>query len=109
MQAADENKGGFLGNLRQFFIGLTTKLAPYSQPNDETKASHRRQKMIMAGYDKPRASVIFYGLKIILAVVFPVLVYLGVIFSQSGDRVFAAGDFAGGRGAAGILCAGIVG
>ncbi len=32
MQAADENKGGFLGNLRQFFIGLTTKLAPYSQP-----------------------------------------------------------------------------
>jgi tight adherence protein C len=83
MQAADENKGGFLGDLRQFFMGLTTKLAPYSQPKDETKASHRRQKMIMAGYDKPRASVIFYGLKIILAVLLPILVYVGVILSKT--------------------------
>ena len=83
MQAADENKGGFGGNLRQFFLSLTSKLAPYSQPKDEEKASHRRAKLIMAGYNKPRALVIFYGLKIILAVLLPVLVYMGMILSKT--------------------------
>jgi tight adherence protein C len=82
-KAADEDKTGFSGKLRYYFVSLTTKLAPYSQPKDETKTTYRRARMTMAGYNKPRASAIFYGLKIILAILFPVLVYLGVILSAT--------------------------
>jgi len=76
------NNNGFLGKVRRSFLDLSAKLAPYSQPKNEMEVSHRRKKLIMAGYNTPHALVGFYGLKIILAVALPVCFYLGILFSN---------------------------
>lgn len=67
---------------KQFFVNLTAKLAPYSRPKNEEEVGHRVKKLIMAGYSKQNASVIFYGLKILLAILLPVVLYLALISSK---------------------------
>ncbi|HPJ96891.1 MAG TPA: type II secretion system F family protein [Syntrophales bacterium] len=64
------------GNL---FARLAGKLAPLSKPKTEEELGYRRRKLSMAGYRKPGHLVVFYGAKVILAVLLPVLMVMGQV------------------------------
>jgi tight adherence protein C len=68
------------GAFRQFFIDLTTRLGRYSAPKGEEELGHRKKKLIVAGYRKSNAPIIFYGIKILLAIVLPAAVFLSLLF-----------------------------
>jgi tight adherence protein C len=67
------------GALKQAFIDLTSRLGQYSAPKTEEELTHRKKKLIVAGYRKANAPIIFYGLKILLAVVLPSAVFIGLM------------------------------
>lgn len=81
-QGASQNAEGFFADTRQSFVNLIAKLAPYARPKDEKEVGYRMKKLIMAGYSNRHASAIFYGLKILLAILLPVILYLALIFSR---------------------------
>jgi len=68
------------GALKQYFVDLTTRLGKYSAPKGEEKLTHRKKKLIVAGYRKPNAPIVFYGIKILLAVVLPSAVFIALMF-----------------------------
>ena len=68
------------GALKQSFIDLTTRLGKYSAPKGEEELTHRKKKLIVAGYRKANAPIVFYGLKILLAVVLPSAVFVALMF-----------------------------
>jgi len=78
--ASNAATGGSAGGFQQFFIDLATRLGKYSTPNNEENLTHRKQKLIMADYRKANAPVIFYGLKIFFALVFPAALLLARMF-----------------------------
>src|SRR5512139_3195566 len=43
------------GFLKQLFVDLTTRLGQYSAPKGEEELTHRKKKLIVAGYRKPNA------------------------------------------------------
>jgi tight adherence protein C len=64
------------GALKKSFVNLTTRLGQYSAPKGEEELTHRKKKLLVAGYRKPNAPIVFYGLKIMLAVVLPSAVFI---------------------------------
>jgi len=54
------------------FARFAGKLAPLSQPKSEEELGYRRRKLSMAGYRRQGHLIIFYGAKVILAVIVPV-------------------------------------
>jgi tight adherence protein C len=68
------------GAFKQTLVDLATRLGKYSAPKGEEKLTHRKKKLIVAGYRKANAPIIFYGLKILLAVVLPVAAFFALIF-----------------------------
>jgi tight adherence protein C len=68
------------GALKQSFIDLTTRLGKYSAPKGEEELTHRKKKLIVAGYRKANAPIVFYGLKILLAVALPSAVFIALMF-----------------------------
>ena len=68
------------GALKQYFVDLTTRLGKYSTPKGEEELTHRKKKLIVAGYRKPNAPIVFYGIKILLAVVLPSAVFIALMF-----------------------------
>jgi tight adherence protein C len=68
------------GALKQYFIDLTTRLGQYSAPKGEEALTHRKKKLIVAGYRKFNAPIVFYGIKILLAVVLPSAVFIALMF-----------------------------
>jgi len=68
------------GAIKQSFVDLTTRLGQYSAPKTEEALTHRKKKLIVAGYRNPNAPIIFYGLKILLAVVLPSAVFIALMF-----------------------------
>jgi tight adherence protein C len=67
------------GAFEKFFVDLTTRFGHYSAPKGEEKLTHRKKMLIVAGYRKYNAPIIFYGLKLMLAVVLPTVVFLGLV------------------------------
>jgi tight adherence protein C len=67
------------GAFEKFFVDLTTRFGHYSAPKGEEKLTHRKKMLIVAGYRKYYAPIIFYGLKLMLAVVLPTVVFLGLV------------------------------
>ena len=68
------------GALKKSFLDLTTRLGQYSAPKGEEDLTHRRKKLIVAGYRKPNAPIVFYGTKILLAVALPAAVFFLLVF-----------------------------
>jgi tight adherence protein C len=68
------------GPIKQAFIDIATRLGQYSTPKTGEELTHRKKKLIVAGYRKPNAPVIFYGLKILLAVALPAAVFIALMF-----------------------------
>lgn len=68
------------GAFKQSFFDLTTRLGQYSAPKGEEELTHRKKKLIVAGYRKPNAPIIFYGLKILLALVLPAVFFGAMLF-----------------------------
>jgi tight adherence protein C len=68
------------GALKQYFVDLTTRLGQYSAPKGEEELTHRKKKLIVAGYRKSNAPIVFYGLKILLAVALPSAVFIALMF-----------------------------
>jgi tight adherence protein C len=68
------------GALKQYFVDLTTRLGKYSAPKGEEELTHRKKKLIVAGYRKSNAPIVFYGIKILLAVVLPSAVFIALMF-----------------------------
>ncbi len=68
------------GALKQSFVELTTRLGQYSAPKGEEALTHRKKILIVAGYRKPNAPIIFYGIKILLAVALPAAVFVALLF-----------------------------
>lgn len=68
------------GAFNQSFIDLTTRLGKYSAPKGEEELTHRKKKLIVAGYRKANAPIVFYGLKILLAVALPSAVFIVLMF-----------------------------
>lgn len=66
--------------LKKTFVDLTTRLGKYSAPKGEEELTHRKKKLIVAGYRKSNAPIVFYGLKIILAVILPSVVFIAMMF-----------------------------
>jgi tight adherence protein C len=66
--------------LRKSFVDLTTRLGKFSSPKGEEALTHRKKKLIVAGYRKSNAPIIFYGLKIMIAVVLPVAFFSALLF-----------------------------
>jgi tight adherence protein C len=79
-----------IGTLKDFSVNLVARLAPYSTPKAEKDLTHQRKKLVMAGYNKSNAIVVFYGSKVLLAILLPVVFYLVLIFFQitSGKIIF---------------------
>jgi tight adherence protein C len=71
---------GSAGVFKQSFIDLTTRLGQYSTTKGEEELTHRKKKLIVAGYRKPNAPIVFYGTKILLAVVLPAAVFFLLLF-----------------------------
>ncbi|MGD0275320.1 MAG: type II secretion system F family protein, partial [Syntrophales bacterium] len=65
-----------LGTIKHFFVNLATRLAPYSAPKADKDLTHLRKKLIMAGYNKSNTAIVFYGSKILLAILLPAAFYL---------------------------------
>ncbi len=82
LDGTSQNIPGFFDDMQKLFIGLAAKLAPYSRPKDKKEISHRMKKLNMAGYSKQNAQVIFYGLKILTAILFPIIIYLVISSSK---------------------------
>jgi tight adherence protein C len=68
------------GAFKKTFLDLATRLGQYSTPKGEEELTHRRKKLIVAGYRKPNATIIFYGTKILLAVTLPAAVFFLLLF-----------------------------
>jgi tight adherence protein C len=68
------------GALKRFFVDLATRLGHISAPKGEEEITHRKKKLIVAGYRKANAPIVFYGLKILLAVVLPSAVFIALMF-----------------------------
>jgi len=68
------------GALKKAFVDLTSQLGQYSAPKTEQDLSHRKKKLITAGYRKSNAASIFYGLKIFLAIMLPVTFFVALLF-----------------------------
>lgn len=77
--AVNAGAGGSAGAFQQFGIDLVERLGQYSTPDNEEIRTHRKQKLIVAGYRKANAPVIYYGIKILLAIVFPAALLLSRI------------------------------
>jgi len=83
-----EQKSGKGPSMKQFFANLAEKLAPLSTPKKEAELSHRRQKLTMAGYRRTGDVVLFYGSKVLLAILLPVSLFLchllfGILMERS--------------------------
>lgn len=68
------------GTFKKAFLDLTSRLGQYSAPKGEAELTHRRKKLIVAGYRKPNAPIVFYGTKILLAVALPAAVFFLLLF-----------------------------
>ena len=68
------------GAFKQSFVDLTTRLGQYSAPKGEEELTHRKKKLIVAGYRKPNAPIVFYGTKILLAIALPAAVFFLLMF-----------------------------
>jgi tight adherence protein C len=68
------------GAFKQSFVDLTTRLGKYSAPKGEEEMTHRKKKLIVAGYRKANAPIVFYGSKILLAVALPAAVFFLLMF-----------------------------
>jgi tight adherence protein C len=68
------------GAFKQSFVDLTTRLGQYSAPKGEEELTHRKKKLIVAGYRKANAPIIFYGLKVLLAIVLPSAIFIALMF-----------------------------
>lgn len=68
------------GAFKKAFIDLTTRLGQSSAPKSEDELTHRKKKLIVAGYRKPNAPIVFYGTKILLAVALPAAVFFLLLF-----------------------------
>jgi len=60
-----------------FFTRFAGKLAPLSKPKSEEELGYRRKKLSMAGYRRPGQLIIYYGAKVILAVLLPAFMVMG--------------------------------
>jgi len=74
------DSAGPAGAFKQSFVDLTTRLGKYSAPKGEEDLTHRKKKLIVAGYRKPNAPIVFYGTKILLAVALPAAVFFLLMF-----------------------------
>lgn len=68
------------GAFKQTFFDLITRLGRYSTPKGEEELTHRRRRLVVAGYRKTNAPIIFYGVKILLAIALPLTIFLVLIF-----------------------------
>jgi len=69
VEAAQEN----------LFTRFAGKLAPLSKPKSEEELGYRRRKLSMAGFRRQGHLIIFYGAKVILAVLLPAFMVMGQI------------------------------
>ena len=81
-----------------YFARFAGKLAPLSKPKSEEELGHRRRKLSMAGYRRPGQLVLFYGAKVILAVLVPACLMMGQIMFDLFESQTALGVMT-------ILCA----
>ena len=55
-------------SLRQSLEYILERLGQVSKPKDQAQVSHIREKLVNAGYRKPKAPILFLGTRILLAV-----------------------------------------
>jgi tight adherence protein C len=80
--SADDETSRAESPRENFFGRFAGKLAPLSKPKSEEDLGHRRRKLLMAGYRRPRHLIVFYGAKVMLAVLIPSCVILTQILFQ---------------------------
>ena len=88
--AAEEPAGGSDGNdgkgnfIRRHFISVTESLGNIIKPENEADISNMRMDLLRAGYRKNNSMIIFYGMKIFLAVCLPVCLFiLGALIARA--------------------------
>jgi tight adherence protein C len=85
-EGASESESTMSGNaepagaFKQSFVELTTRLGQYSAPKGDEALTHRKKILIVAGYRKPNAPIVFYGIKFVSAVALPAAVFLSLLF-----------------------------
>ena len=77
--AVKEETGPTSQAQEKFFTRFAGKLAPLSKPKSEEELGYRRRKLSMAGYRRQGHLIIFYGAKVILAVLLPACLVMGQI------------------------------
>ena len=92
----EETAGGRDGNngkgnfFRRHFISITESLGNIIKPENEADISNMRMNLLRAGYRKNNSMIIFYGMKILLAVCLPVCLF---IFGALIARAIPAANF----------------
>jgi tight adherence protein C len=78
----EETAGESAGNdgndnfFRRHFISVTESLGNIIKPENEADISNMRKNLLRAGYRKNNTLIIFYGMKILLAVCLPVCLFI---------------------------------
>jgi tight adherence protein C len=75
---------------RRHFLSVTESLGNMIKPGNEADISNMRKNLLRAGYRKNNSLIIFYGMKIILAVCLPVCLF---IFGALIARAIPAANF----------------
>jgi tight adherence protein C len=78
MKAVNGDAAAAPGAFSQFFVDITTRFGGYSTPKSDEELTHRKKKLLVAGFRKQDAVVIFYGLKIVLAILLPAAYFLAL-------------------------------
>jgi len=84
-----ETQKGF-GYLSNRFLKILERLGQANTPKDQAETSRLRRTLVTAGYRSPKASVIFWGSQIFLAVLCGLLFFIfgGDLFKQSSGNWF---------------------
>jgi tight adherence protein C len=72
------------GSIKQYFLGLVNPLGSLIKPKGEQDIYKMKKGLIRAGYRKSNAMMIFYGMKVFLAILLPVgLLFFKVFITKA--------------------------
>ncbi len=78
---SSEGSAGGISTFMKPFVDFTSRLGQQMAPKGEEEITHRKKKLIVAGYRKANAPIVFYGIKIILAIAFPACLFIALMLA----------------------------
>lgn len=75
VESGDKNEPGFLSDIKSESIRIVSSLGDFVKPKSDAELSQLRRMFFKAGYRRESAPVIFFGIKIVLAVLFVFILF----------------------------------